>query len=92
MHSVRDHRLKHLEDLAVFFQRWRESKKAGLTAQTFRAAELMCRSIPAIATCLIEDHGFRDVRIDYLQSDVIERRFGRIRQMSGANFFIGLKK
>lgn len=44
VHSARDHRLKHLEELALFFKRWRESRKTRLTAQTFKAAELMCRS------------------------------------------------
>ncbi|KAG1681278.1 hypothetical protein GQR58_011935 [Nymphon striatum] len=51
----------------------------------------MCVTLPAIAQYLL-DLGFQYVLLGQLQSDVIESRFGRYRQMSGANYFVSVKQ
>ena len=40
----------------------------------------------------MNDCGFKYVLLGYIQSDTIEIRFGHIRQLSGANYFISMRQ
>lgn len=62
-----------------------------LTNETFTALILMCQTLPAIAAHLIKS-GYSFVLLGHLQSDKLEQRFGRYRQMLGANYFLGVKQ
>ena len=41
---------------------------------------------------LLENCGFNYVLLGKIQSDMIERRFSRIRQLSGANYYISMRQ
>lgn len=86
-----DERLLMLERFHEFFVQWEKNGK-GCSAETFLSLRLMCRSLVAIARYLLDECHFEYVLLGQIQSDPIERRFGRIRQMSGANFFISVKQ
>jgi hypothetical protein len=85
-----DWKLEELRKYADFFRRWKHMASGqGLTSETFLAVTLMCDTLPRIAIYLISQCGFHYVLLGFLQSDVLEHRFGRYRQGDGANFFIG---
>ena len=90
--SVFDERLALLCDYANFFRTWRNSKKQGMSAETFTAVENLCNVLRNLVKTLLADYGFRFVLTGFLQSDPLESRFGRYRQMSGGNFFISVKQ
>ena len=90
--SSADERLNLLHEYATFFQKWRVSKQAGLSHETFFAVENVCRVIRLIVIHVLEKFNFFYVLTGHIQSDSIESRFGRYRQMSGGNFFISVKQ
>ena len=90
--SVNDCRLSKLQEYANFFQTWKESKLPGLTSETFFATINMCLTLRGIIIYLLEECCFPYVATGHLQSDPIESRFGRYRQMSGANYYISVKQ
>lgn len=90
--SVNDYRLNHLEKCAGFFLEWKNSRFPGLTSETNFAVINMCLSVKNIVTHLLLEKKSLHVLTGFLQSDPIEKRFGRYRQMSGANFFISVKQ
>jgi hypothetical protein len=51
----------------------------------------MCDSIPLISEYLLRQ-GFQYVLTGFMQSDPLEKRFGVYRQMSGSNYFLGVKQ
>ena len=72
--------------------RWEESKKPGLTRETFLALHHTCLALADCASYLLDWKGFNFVLLGHLQSDAIERRFGWLRQMSGANYYISMRQ
>ena len=64
----------------------------GLTKETFLALRQMCKAITGLAKFLIDSRGFSFVLLRKIQSDSIEGRFGHIRQLSGANYFISMRQ
>lgn len=90
--SESDERLKMFLDYADFFKKWRASKRQGLTTETFLAIENVCRVLPNLIALLLSTYDFEFVLTGFLQSDPLEARFGRYRQMSGGNFFISVKQ
>jgi hypothetical protein len=66
--------------------------KPGLTRETFLALRHTCLALADCATYLIDQLAFDVVMLGYLQSDPIESRFGWLRQMSGANYYISAKQ
>ena len=91
-YSVSDSRLTELCEKADFFKKWRSSKKPGLSSETFTAVENLCKVVYNLIVTLLSDFNFRFVLTGFLQSDPLESRFGRFRQMSGGNFFISVKQ
>jgi hypothetical protein len=90
--SSTDEKLLFLECHHDFLSSWENSKKKGPSHETFLALRLMCLTLVAVSKYLIDIKGFRYVLLGQLQSDPLERRFGRYRQMSGANFFVSFKQ
>ena len=90
--STSDERLEKLLEYADFFHHWRLSRKPGLTYPTFIAIENVCRVLHGLITSLLENYNFKFVLTGFLQSDPIESRFGRYRQMSGGNYFLSVKQ
>jgi len=64
----------------------------GLTRETFLAVRQTCQAITGLAKYLINFCGFNYVLLGKIQSDTIEGRFGRIRQLSGANYYISMRQ
>ena len=89
--SPTDEKLQLLKDYADFFRTWKDSKSAGLTHETFTACILMCEALPSLARHLL-DSGFNYVLLGHMQTDELEHRFGRYRQLCGANYFISVKQ
>ena len=64
----------------------------GLTQQTFRALHQTCEAITQMSKYLLENCGFNYVLLGKIQSDMIERRFSRIPQLSGANCYVSMRQ
>ena len=60
----------------------------GLTKEAFLALRQTCHALTELTKHLINFCGFKYVLLGKIQSHAIESRFGRIRQLSGANYFI----
>jgi len=90
--SVDDLNLERLVEYCKFFELWQNSRKPGLSSPTFAALKLMCESLRRVSLHLLSECGFSYVLLGNVQSDVIEKRFGRYRQMSGSNYFISVRQ
>lgn len=90
--SSMDWKLKFLRDFADFLQRWEDSGKRGLTRETFLALRHTCLALADCASYLLDRLAFNYVLLGQLQSDAIESRFGWLRQLSGANYFISMRQ
>lgn len=89
--SIDDERLSLLENYCTFFQEWNASGNKGLTSETRTACISMCQTLPQLTRYLLQK-GFSFVLLGHVQSDELEHRFGRYRQMSGSNYFISVKQ
>ena len=74
------------------FIKWKLSRTAGLTSETFTTCIQTMGAIPELATYLQERHGFSYVLTGKFMSDPIEGRFGWYRQVNGGNFFMSVKQ
>ena len=90
--STSDYKLSKLKMYEDFFSHWQSSKGRGLTPETFTACKLMCQSLRLIAMKLLDSYRFKFVLLGSLQSDPLEKRFGIYRQMSGSNYYVGVKQ
>ena len=63
---------------------------AGLTRETFLALRHTCLALADCAAFLLDRLGFNFVLLGRLQSDPIESRFGWLRQLSGANYYVSM--
>ena len=90
--SSMDWKLDFLRECADFLKRWEDSAKPGLTRETFLALRHTCLSLADCSCYLLDHKAFNYVLLGHLQSDAIERRFGWLRQLSGANFYISVRQ
>jgi len=90
--SSMDWKLTFLKDFADFLQRWEDSRKPGLTRETFLALRHTCLALADCGSYMLDRLGFNYVLLGHLQSDAIESRFGWLRQLSGANYFISTRQ
>lgn len=90
--SSLDWKLCFLREFADFLSRWEQSKKPGLTRETFLALRQTCLALADCAAYLLDRLGFNFVLLGHLQSDAIESRFGWLRQLSGANYYISMRQ
>ena len=71
---------------------FKPSKKPGLTRETFLALRHTCLALADCCSHLLDRLGFNYVLLGSLQSDAIESRFGWLRQLSGANYYISTRQ
>ena len=90
--SSLDWKIDFLREFADFLKRWEESKKPGLTRETFLALRHTCLALADCCSYLMDSCGYKYVLLGNLQSDAIESRFGWLRQLSGANYFISTRQ
>jgi len=90
--SSLDWKLCFLRECSEFLQRWEDSKQPGLTTQTFLALRHTCLALADCAAYLLDHRGMNYVLLGHLQSDAIERRFGWLCQLSGANYYISVRQ
>jgi len=90
--SSLDWKLDFLRQCSEFLQRWEDSKQPGLTTQTFLALRHTCLALADCAAYLLDHRGMNYILLGHLQSDAIERRFGWLRQLSGANYYISVRQ
>jgi hypothetical protein len=90
--SSMDWKLNFLREFAEFLQRWEQTKKSGLTRETFLALRHTCLALADCAAYLLDRRGYNFVLLGNLQSDAIESRFGWLRQLSGANYYISTRQ
>ena len=90
--SSQDWKLDFLREVADFLLRWESSRTAGLTRETFLALRHTCLALADCAAFLLDRLGFNFVLLGRLQSDPIESRFGWLRQLSGANYYVSMRQ
>lgn len=86
--------IRFLKDASSYFQTWRTSKLLGLTSQTFTAFIQTTSALSELSEHILEkpETPFRYVMLGKCQSDPIEGRFGRYRQLCGANFYVSVRQ
>lgn len=90
--SSMDWKLTFLREFAEFLKRWEANSRQGLTRETFLALRHTCLAMTDCATYLLDRLGFNFVLLGRLQSDALESRFGWLRQLAGANYFISMRQ
>jgi len=90
--SSMDWKLAFLREFATFLEEWETSGKRGLSKETFLALRHTCRALSDCASFLLDRRGFQYVLLGHLQSDAIESRFGWLRQLAGANYYISMRQ
>ena len=91
-----DGKVNFLRSLALWIKAWQEMKitncqKLCLTEQTSRGLIVTLNSTASLIEDLLSE-GYKFVLTSRFQSDPIERRFSRYRQMSGGRFLVGLRE
>ena len=84
--------LQFLQEAIVIFEKWKKSRNAGLTSETFMACIQTMRAVTEMVEYLQDRHGFTYVLSGKLMSDPIEGRFGWYRQSNGGNFYMSVKQ
>ena len=67
--------------------KWQSSGKVGFSAETFKTFKHTSTSFPLLVKFLLDEKKLNYVLSGKIQSDFIEKTFGRYRQLSGANYF-----
>ena len=91
-----DMKPQFLRKFADWIEEWQElqgsnSQKFTLTAQTSDALIITLRCTASLIEDLLEE-GYSYVLTARFQTDPLERRFSRVRQMSGGRFLVGLRE
>lgn len=63
-----------------------------MSKETFLALRHTCQALADCASYLLDRLGFNYILLGKLQSDAFETRFGWLRQLSGANYYISTKQ
>ena len=92
-----DNKSAFLRSFANWLEKWRDMQISGcgkftLTAHTFNALIVTLRGTAALLEDLFEDKEYKFVLTARLQTDPLERNFGKTRQMSGGRFLISLRE
>jgi len=69
-----------------------EEQKAGLSKETFQCAKVTSKSLALLCKFLISKRDFEFVLLGKIQSDKIEGRFGKFRQMVGGNLYTSVRQ
>ena len=84
--TASDGKIEFLNMFANWLSDWRESKKHGLSRQSFDALISTNRAIADLSSDLLNE-GYKYILTGRLQTDPLERRFSQYRQMSGGQIF-----
>ena len=79
--------LEFLNKFASWLEEWMSSGKNGLSKQTFLACLQTSKTFPLLVEYLLKEKELKYILSGNIQSDPLEKRFGRYRQYSGANYF-----
>lgn len=90
--SSQDWKIGVLNRFSSYLSEWEMSRRPGLTRETFLSFRHTCQALAECCVHLIDHCKFKFVLLGHLQSDPIEARFGWLRQLSGANYFISMKQ
>lgn len=90
--SSMDWKLSFLRETASFLEFWEAKSDYGLSRETFLAVRHTCIALADCASYLLDRLSFSFVLLGKLQSDGIESRFGWLRQLSGANYYISMRQ
>ena len=87
-----DNKPQFLRKFADWVDKWTTSSaKYTLSPQTANALSVTLRGTASLIEDLLEE-GYRYVLTARFQTDPLERRFSRVRQMSGGRFLVGLRE
>ena len=78
--------------LADWIDDWSKCPYFTLTEQTSKAFSFTLRSQAMLIDELLDEDGYDFILTTRLQSDALERRFSRYRQMSGGRFLVSLRE
>ena len=86
-----DHKVEFLREVARWIEEWSASPYFTLTTPTGKAIVISLRAQASLIEDLLSE-GYQYVLTVRFQSDALERRFSRYRQMSGGNFLVSLRE
>ncbi|CAN7992916.1 unnamed protein product, partial [Ixodes hexagonus] len=91
---IDDTKLQFLNDLHKWLDTWKSMKcdTGGLTRETHAALEQTCYSLLKLSQYCLETLGFKYVLLGKFQTDCLEDRFGRYRQLAGAQYHISVRQ
>ena len=72
--------------IVVWFDDWQSSGKPGISDETFKKFKQTSSTIPLLDEYLLSEVALEYVLTGKLQSNFLERRFGRYRQLMAKNF------
>jgi len=86
--------IKFLKKFTKWLEEWREVKikNKSLSNETFLCAIQTSKTLSLLDNYLLEEKGLDYVLLGKINSDIIEGRFGRYRQMAGANYFVSVRQ
>lgn len=95
---MNDSRIDLLRQYAQWFDRWSNSANScsnfrnALSKPTFLALSATCHSLVNLLEYLLNEKGMDYVLLGKFQTDLLERRFGRYRQLHGGNYYISVRQ
>ena len=83
---------EYFAKIVEWTDQWKKSGLSGLSDPTFKTFRQVSSTVPLLLKYLLENHDIKYILTGKLQSDFLEKRFGRYRQLSGANYFVTEKQ
>ncbi|KAK8756868.1 hypothetical protein V5799_000430 [Amblyomma americanum] len=92
--TVVDQQLTFLNGMVDWLDAWRSVNMTSgcMTKETHTALRLTCYSLVELSRYCLEDLKFRYVLLGKFQTDTLEDRFGRYRQLAGAQYHISVRQ
>jgi len=81
-----------LRGFVDWLQLWEETSQNGLSSDTFKCAQHASAALAELAEHLIQVQKFQYFLTGKAQSDKIEKRFGKSRQMTGGNLYASVRQ
>ena len=81
-----------LHGFVDWLQEWKETSHEGLTVDTWNALQQTTEGLASLSEYLINHKHQQYVLLGKFQSDWIEGRFGKLRQMNGGNLFASVRQ
>lgn len=92
--ALKFRQIDYLNKIVDWLHYWQSLKRdAGqLTRETHTALRHTSHALIEVSACCIEDPGFRYVLLGKFQTDSLEDRFDRYRQLSGAQYHVSIRQ